>query len=81
MPTLIKAKVSVSHIEESKSSGTPEEKYSETVHMHPVYGDGEENKSYSDATPSGSISLAITNKSAWGFFVAGREYYVDFTPA
>lgn len=76
MPTLIKAKVSVWQIEEQ---GEP--KYSEIVHMHPVYGNGEENKSYSEATPSGSINLTITNKAAWGFFVKDKEYYVDFTPA
>lgn len=74
----IQAKVTVYHISESKS--TDGEKYSETIHAYPVYGTGEENKSYSDTTPSGSISLTITNKSAWGFFKEGREYYVKFDP-
>lgn len=78
MPTLIKAKVTVTDVIENDFGAG---KYSEQVRMQPVYSDSEENKSYSDATPSGSIELTITNKSAWGFFVAGREYYVDFTPA
>lgn len=76
MFTQIKAKVVVNNIEEL---GEP--KYAEQIQMNPVYGTGEENKSYSEATPSGSISLCITNKNAWGFFVDGKKYYVDFTPA
>lgn len=78
MPDSIQAKVTVSSV---KVQGEGENKYSEEVLMYPVYGNGEENKSYSDATPSGSISLTITNKAAWGFFVEGKEYYVNFTPS
>lgn len=74
MPTQIKAKVTVYQVE---ALGEP--KYAEQVLMRPVYSDSEENKSFSEATPSGSISLSITNKDAWGFFVDGKEYYVDFT--
>jgi len=78
MPTSIQAKVSVTAV---KVNGEGENKYSEEVYMHPVYGNGEENKSYSEATPSGAIQLTITNKNAWGFFVEGKEYYVNFTQA
>lgn len=74
----IKAKVKVYEVKDSVSG---ENKYSEEVTMQPVYGDGEENKSYSEATPSGTIKLSITNKSAWGFFVVDKEYYLDFNPA
>lgn len=74
----IQAKVTVYEI---KENGEGENKDSEEVTMHPVYGNGEENKSYSEATPSGLIQLTITNKQAWGAFQKGKEYYVRFTPA
>lgn len=51
------------------------------VHMHPVYGDGTENKSYAQATPCGNLSLTITNPDAFPFFVPGEEYYLDITSA
>lgn len=41
----------------------------------------EENKSFWNATPAGSISLSITNPEAVNQFEVGKEYYVDFTPA
>lgn len=77
----IKAKVVVTAVEDQISFGEVKEKYGENVRMMPVYGNGEENKSYSDATPSGAITLLITNKNAWGFFVEDKEYYVDFNRA
>lgn len=75
----IQAKVVVYEVKESKwADGT---KVSEEIIAQPVYGTGEENKSYSEATPSGKIELLITNKNAFGFFVKGQEYYVNFIPA
>lgn len=42
----------------------------------------EENKAFSDATPSGNISLSIADgKPALEAFEIGKSYYVDFTPA
>lgn len=40
-----------------------------------------ENASFSKYTPSGQISMSITNPNAFGFFAQGAEFYVDFTPA
>ncbi|PHS05878.1 MAG: hypothetical protein COA78_14920 [Blastopirellula sp.] len=52
------------------------------VKMSPVFDDGtEENKSFSDATPQGSIELTITNPDAVAKFELGKPYYVDFTSA
>jgi hypothetical protein len=51
------------------------------VSMHAVYTGSEENKAFWNATPSGNISLSITNPEAINQFEAGKEYYVDFTPA
>lgn len=51
------------------------------VKLAPVYetGDGV-NKSWSLATPSGQISLGITNPEAIKGFDLGKFYFVDFTP-
>lgn len=51
------------------------------VVLQAVYGDGTENKSWSEATPSGQIELTITNPAAHEQFKLGKEYFVDFTPA
>lgn len=50
------------------------------VKLTPVYGNTEENKSFWEATPNGSLEMCITNPKANQFFVAGTEYYLDFTP-
>jgi hypothetical protein len=51
------------------------------VTLTPVYGDSEENKTWSQHTPSGKIEMLITNPSAIASFELGKDYYVDFTPA
>lgn len=40
-----------------------------------------ENKSFWDATPSGTIDMYISNPVAFGFFELGEEVYVDFSKA
>ncbi|GEM_PF-4980822 len=40
-----------------------------------------ENKTFSLATPAASASLSITNPDAFGAFLPGKEYYVDFSEA
>lgn len=54
---------------------------SETPKFRAVYGDSEENKSFSKYTPSASLELSITNPQAMGFFKPGRDYLVTITPA
>lgn len=51
-----------------------------TVSLLAVTDGSEENKAFWQYTPSGSISLTITNPAAMNQFEAGKEYYVDFTP-
>jgi hypothetical protein len=41
---------------------------SERAECYPVYGNGEENKSYATATPGGKLELGITNPDAFGYF-------------
>jgi hypothetical protein len=40
-----------------------------------------ENARFTRATPWGEIRLGIDNPAALEQFIAGKEYYVDFTPA
>lgn len=61
--------------------GAPDNKHAEQVALRAVYGDGEENKSYADATPNAQVNMTVNNKAAWGAFVPNKEYYVSFTPA
>lgn len=52
------------------------------VSLAVVYGTQGENKDFTDATPSGSCSLAIKeNFPASAFFKPGKKYYVTFTEA
>lgn len=53
----------------------------EGVNMTPVVSGSEENKSFSLYTPSGKIEMHITNPNCIGFFVPGKEYYVEFKEA
>jgi hypothetical protein len=55
-----------------------------TVCLSAVYSSDphSENKAFSDATPSGQISISIADgKPALDAFEMGKAYYVDFTPA
>ena len=57
---------------------------SRTVKLHAVTGNGEEddpNADWSKWTPSGEISMHITNPAAFEQFKVGTEFYVDFTEA
>lgn len=49
----------------------------------PVYStqEGTENRSFSEATPSGELEILVTNPAAAGFFELGAEYYVTFEKA
>lgn len=51
------------------------------VVLNPVYSGCEENKTFWEHTPAGTITLTITNTAARDQFEPGKEYYVDFTPA
>jgi hypothetical protein len=53
----------------------------EELFLIPVTDGSEENKSFSKFTPSGLLSLHISNPNLLGRFHTGQEYYVDFTLA
>lgn len=64
------------------------EKASETLGMSPVCKSGgypedglDEDNTYAKWSPSGSLSLTITNPALWGQFKPGQKFYLDFSPA
>lgn len=54
-----------------------------TVYLSAVYSTdpNDPNKAFTDATPSGQLSIVINNdKLALQTFQIGKSYYLDFTP-
>ena len=45
-----------------------------------AYNDGKGNESWSKATPSGQITITVTNPSAIAAFELGKEYQLTFAP-
>ena len=55
--------------------------YGETVtaHFNAVYGNEDENKDFTKATPCGNLSISISKDvPASDFFVQGKNYYLSF---
>ena len=50
------------------------------VKLAAAYNSGKGNESWSKATPSGDIVMAITNPAAAAAFELGKQYTVEFTP-
>ncbi|WP_316184761.1 MULTISPECIES: hypothetical protein [unclassified Bradyrhizobium] len=80
---MVRAKFFVEDIRHNDVPGT--DQYA-TITMKPVFGtyaDGDvegTNKSWSKWTPSGQLSITITNPDAIDAFEKGKAYYLDFTP-
>lgn len=53
---------------------------SETAKLRAVYGDSEENKTFSKYTPAANLEIQITNPEAFGAFEPGHDYLVRFSP-
>lgn len=55
----------------------------ENVTLSAVYSPDRSDPNYewSQATPSANLTMSISNPSAFGKFVQGQTYHVDFTPA
>lgn len=52
------------------------------VAMNPVYGKaGEANAQWSKYTPSGSLTMTITNEQVFDTFRPGMQFYLDLTEA
>jgi len=50
------------------------------VQFDAVYGDGTDNAEWSKWTPSGNLSMQITNPGAHEQFEVWKSYYLDITP-
>lgn len=75
---MVRAKFVCYSVEESTFEGSKTE---ERIHLTAVYGvDGSANAEWSKWTPSGDIKMTISNPGAFGQFVQGVEYFIDFTP-
>ena len=53
----------------------------EIVKLSAVADVNETNKSWANYTPCGTLSKQIDNPGAQGFYVPGKEYYVDISEA
>lgn len=78
----IKAKVTCASVE-SWTNGVDGPKEGENVTFQAVYSEDKtsENYSFSQATPSLSLSMNISNPGAFGAFEKGKEYFLTFEPA
>lgn len=54
--------------------------YGKEVGFWALYSNNPEDNNYSAATPSGHITMTVSNPSAQEFFVEGKAYYLDFIP-
>lgn len=53
----------------------------ETVEMQAAYGGlSPEDQSFAESTPSGSLSITVTNPAVVGIFKLGQPCYIDITP-
>lgn len=57
------------------------DKYSESVKLHAVTDETEDNKSWAKATPAGQLSMTIDNPKAFESFRQGDEYYLTIEKA
>lgn len=51
------------------------------VEFEAVYGDGTDNAEWSKWTPSGVLTMQITNAPAHEQFEVGKDYFLDLSPA
>jgi hypothetical protein len=80
MASKVRAKMFVAEVTKQVGQGQGAQPCGK-VKLQVVYGDSEENKTFSKYTPSGSVELYITNSEAYEAFELGKSYYIDFTPA
>ena len=74
---IVRAKFVVYGVAELNLGG---KKQSEFVQLRAVYKTCPENKVWAEATPSGELSLSISNPGAFDVFYEGQEFFIDFTP-
>lgn len=55
--------------------------YMEEASLSAVSSFSREDNEFAAATPSGALAITITSPAGKGYFVPGRAYYLDFSPA
>ena len=75
----VRGKFKVDSITHHATTG-PENVYAE-VKMNAVYTDKPEDHTFSKATPSAQLTMAITVPEVVDTFKPGKFFYVDFTEA
>lgn len=75
----MRAKFTLQKIEQHAVSGSDECLCN--VEFAAVAADSEDNKDWSQWTPSGKIEMTITNPEAMKGLEVGKAYFIDFTPA
>lgn len=75
MSQKVKAKFNCHYIQKHEGSDAV------TVNMMAVTDGSEENKSFSEYTPSGQLNIVIDKGEAKNFFEEGKDYYLDFSAA
>lgn len=77
---MMRAKVSVQSVE--KFDGSERLNFMAVCSSSGFGPNGEsEDNTYARWTPSGNITLMVTNPDLLGKFTPGQKFYVDFTPA
>lgn len=74
---VVRAKVQVQEVKQTNWQPNAREITARCVHSSDI----EEDKRFSEATPSGSITLFVNNPAAIEKLPLGKQFYVDFIPA
>lgn len=75
----IRAKMYVSEVK--RCAGSDGETTQEEIRLSVVYGkEGTANNQWSKYTPSGSLTMTISNPSAFGRLLPGKYFFVDLIP-
>lgn len=82
-PAQLQAKFQCTGVQEFYTPGTASTKSAESVTLTAVYSSdpNDPNHSWSQATPSGQLTMYISNPAAWGFYKGGQEYMLTLVPA
>lgn len=76
MEAVVRAKFVVTEVTEFANSTT------KIVKLQPRYDSSlPEDKRFAEATPSGDLSMTVTNPGALQHLKAGAIFYLDFVPA
>lgn len=59
---------------------SPSKQIAINLSFYPVYESEGPNKAWSEATPSGNLTMYVTNPAVFDAFKPGQSYYIDISP-